>query len=367
MARRRDTNVFSMAFLDIMSCGFGAVILIFIVINHSTETTSQEVNAELMAEAQLLQTQVTDETARLVELKTTIEEVQDETVTTAEVTQEIINTIEILTAAIASEAKSGASASDSIEKLKSELKLLEDENANLAGTVDGSELAGTSLRSFVGDGNRQYLTGLNVGGKHILVLIDASASMLHRTIVNAIRLNLLPDEQKRRATKWQRAVRTVDWITANLPNDAEFSLMAFNTAVMPLVPVTGNKTKPWASTSDRTTMDATLDNLYQLAPTGGTSLFEAFSAVRQMETPPDNIFLIVDGLPTQGDGPPRRTVVSSKDRVKLFSQALAQLPRNIPINIILFPMEGDPMATPSFWILAQQTGGSFMSPSKDWP
>jgi hypothetical protein len=133
------------------------------------------------------------------------------------------------------------------------------------------------------------------------------------------------------------------------------------------VPVTGNKTKPWASTSDRTTMDATLDNLYQLAPTGGTSLFEAFSAVRQMETPPDNIFLIVDGLPTQGDGPPRRTVVSSKDRVKLFSQALAQLPRNIPINIILFPMEGDPMATPSFWILAQQTGGSFMSPSKDWP
>jgi hypothetical protein len=363
MARRRNTNVFSMAFLDIMSCGFGAVILVFIVINHSTEATSQEINAELMAEAQLLQTQVIDETARLVALKTTIDEVQDQTVTTAEVTQEIINTIEALTAAIASEAESGASSSDSIEKLKSELKLLEDENANLAGTVDGSELTGTSMRSFVGDGNRQYLTGLNVGGEHILVLIDASASMLHKTIVNAIRLNLLPDEQKRRATKWQRAVRTVDWITANLPKDVEFSLMAFNTAVMPL----GNNPSPWISTSDRAAMDATLEDLYELAPNGGTSLFEAFSAVRQMQTPPDNIFLIVDGLPTQGDGPSSSTVVSSKERVRLFSRALAQLPGNIPINVILFPMEGDPMATPSFWILAQQTGGSFMSPSKDWP
>jgi predicted nucleic acid-binding protein len=363
MAKRRNTNVFSMAFLDIMSCGFGAVILVFIVINHSTEATSQEINAELMAEAQLLQTQVIDETAHLVALKTTIEEVQDQTVTTAEVTQEIINTIEVLTAAIASEAESGASSSDSIEKLKSELKLLEDENANLAGTVDGSELAGTSLRSFVGDGNRQYLTGLNVGGEHILVLIDASASMLHKTIVNAIRLNLLPDEQKRRATKWQRAVRTVDWITANLPKDVDFSLMAFNTAVMPL----GSNPSPWVSTSDRAAMDATLQNLYEVAPNGGTSLFNVFSAVRQLETPPDNIFLIVDGLPTQGDGPSSSTVVSSKERVRLFSRALAQLPGNIPINVILFPMEGDPMATPSFWILAQQTGGSFMSPSKDWP
>jgi hypothetical protein len=367
MARRREFNVFSLAFLDIMSCGFGAVILIFIVINHSTESTIQEVNFELMAEAKLLESQVLDETKRLVELKTTIEEVQDETVTTSEVTREIITTIEALTAAIASEAESGASKSESIEKLKSELKLLEDETANLEGTVDGSELAGTSLRSFVGDGNRQYLTGLNVGGEHILILIDASASMLHKTIVNAIRLNLLPDEQKRRATKWQRAVRTVDWITANLPRDAEFALTAFNTKVVDLGTQKGNSRAPWVNTSDRAAMDATLENLYQLAPTGGTSLFEAFASVRKMETPPDNIFLIVDGLPTQGDGPSGRTVVSSKDRVKFFSQALAQLPGNIPINIILFPMEGDPMATPSFWILAQQTGGSFISPSKDWP
>jgi hypothetical protein len=362
MARRRAINVFSLSFLDIMSCGFGAVILVFIVINHSTEATSQEVNAELLAESQRLQAQLSDEQAHLVDLKTTVELVVDETITAEQVTAEIMASIETLNATIQREAKSGASQSIEIEKLKSELKLLEDETANLQGSVDGAELAGTSLRSFVGDGNRQYLTGLNVGGKHILILIDASASMLHRTIVNAIRLSNLPDEEKKRASKWQRAVRTVDWISANLPADAEFSLQAFNTGVNDLTHGGG-----WIATKNKAVVDQTLENLYQLVPQGGTSLHSAFVAASKMQPQPDNIFLIVDGLPTQGPQPDKKARVSSAERVRLYQAALSQLPRNIPVNIILFPMEGDPLATPLYWVLAQDSGGSFLSPSKDWP
>ena len=52
MARRRATNVFSLTFLDIMSCGFGAVILIYIVINHGTETTGIKWDPAKQAEAQ---------------------------------------------------------------------------------------------------------------------------------------------------------------------------------------------------------------------------------------------------------------------------------------------------------------------------
>jgi hypothetical protein len=43
------------------------------------------------------------------------------------------------------------------------------------------------------------------------------------------------------------------------------------------------------------------------------------------------------------------------------------LPAGIPVNVILFPMEGDPVAASAFWKLAQATGGSFMSLSEDWP
>lgn len=36
MARkRRGFNVFSLSFLDIMSCGFGATILVFLIIDHA--------------------------------------------------------------------------------------------------------------------------------------------------------------------------------------------------------------------------------------------------------------------------------------------------------------------------------------------
>jgi hypothetical protein len=37
------------------------------------------------------------------------------------------------------------------------------------------------------------------------------------------------------------------------------------------------------------------------------------------------------------------------------------------VNVILLPMEGDPMAASAFWRLAQLTRGSFLSPAEDWP
>ena len=50
MARkRRPIEVFSMSFLDCMSCGFGAVILFFMIINAQVKETTT-VDPELMAE-----------------------------------------------------------------------------------------------------------------------------------------------------------------------------------------------------------------------------------------------------------------------------------------------------------------------------
>ena len=92
-----------------------------------------------------------------------------------------------------------------------------------------------------------------------------------------------------------------------------------------------------------------------------------FRALQAMSPAPDNIFLITDGLPTQGSAPPRGSKVSGKQRQKLFRDAIKLLPRGVPVNIILGPMEGDPMAASEFWQLAQVSKGAFMSPSKDWP
>ena len=93
MARKRETNIFSLSFLDIMSCGFGAVILIYIIINHATVTTSQELNAQLMAEVKKFEIEVKEETANLIILRNTAEDQEDEIVTTEQLAIEVINTI----------------------------------------------------------------------------------------------------------------------------------------------------------------------------------------------------------------------------------------------------------------------------------
>ena len=87
----------------------------------------------------------------------------------------------------------------------------------------------------------------------------------------------------------------------------------------------------------------------------------------QLAPLPDNIILITDGLPTQGRKLRTSGNVSGKERAKLFKGAIDELPKGIPVNVILMPLEGDPMAASHFWKLAMETGGSFLSPSSDWP
>ena len=45
-------------------------------------------------------------------------------------------------------------------------------------------------------------------------------------------------------------------------------------------------------------------------------------------------------------------------RVELFQEAVSELRASVPVNVILFPMEGDPMAPSLFWRLALGTGGA---------
>ena len=54
MARKRRFNAFSLSFLDVMSCGFGAVVLIFLIIEHSTDEDVRAVSRDLLAEIRLL-------------------------------------------------------------------------------------------------------------------------------------------------------------------------------------------------------------------------------------------------------------------------------------------------------------------------
>ena len=364
MARKRDNNVFSLSFLDVMSCGFGAVILIYIVINHSTEVTSQDLNKELMADVSKMERVVDDGRERMVELRNTLTETDQKIVTTDGLVLEIIETINELRTQLALLESDSTHKDKSIEQLKIELKKLEEESEELKGSVGGDEASGRALRSFAGEGDRQYLTGMKIGGENILILLDASASMLDEKIVNVIRMRNMSREKQLASSKWQRAIRTVEWITANIPGQSYFQLYTFNTSVQSTI---NDSTGNWLKALDGVNLELSLENLKQVIPGKGTSLINAFSSIQQLSPLPDNIYLIIDSLPTQAENPPSGSTVESRERVRFFQDSLDQLPAGIPVNVILFPMEGDPLATPTFWQLAQITGGSFLSPPEDWP
>ena len=363
MARRkRSFTTFNLSFLDIMSCGFGAVVLVFLIIDHSIEVQSMELTVDLRSEVDLLETDVQEGREGLVALRNTLSDIDMKMVEAQGRATRITEEIDRYEALIEDLKRDGFTEREDIESLKAEVRSLEDEVKKLRQAAE--EKSGDSARTFVGEGNRQYLTGLNLGGSHIAILLDVSSSMLADRLVNIIRLRNMDPNVQRRADKWSRALNTVDWLTAQLPIASNFQVITFKTEARPALPDTAGK---WLEVADQARLEKISTELHQLVPKGGTSLINAFSSLQALSPPPDNIFLITDGLPTQGSSPPRGSKVSGRERQKLYREAIKQLPRNIPVNIILAPMEGDPMAASEVWQLAQVSRGSFMSPSRDWP
>ena len=363
MARKkREFTTFNLSFLDIMSCGFGAVVLVFLIIDHSIQTVTIDLNRDLLSEVSLLEEDVKDGDIGLVKLRNTLSEVDNQMVEAQGQASRITDDIDNYEALIADLRKDGFTERTDIESLKAEIRSLEEEVKKLRQAAQ--EDSGSSARTFVGEGNRQYLTGLNLGGRNIAILLDVSASMLADKLVNIIRLRNMDPSVQRKADKWTRALATVDWLTAQLPVGSKYQLIAFNTKAGPVLDGTAGK---WLEVADQAQLEKVTSELRKITPSGGTSLENAFTALQQLSPVPDNIFLITDGLPTQGASPPRGSKVSGDERQRLYRQAVTKLPRNVPVNIILSAMEGDPMAASEFWQLAQVSRGSFMSPSKDWP
>jgi hypothetical protein len=363
MARqKRAFTTFNLSFLDIMSCGFGAVVLVFLIMNHSIERESEDLNRDLFSEVNLLDDDIRDGKLGLVKLRNTLSDIDLQMVEARGRATRITDDMSQYEALIKDLERDGYTDTADIDELKAEILSLEDEVEKLRQAA--LEQSGDSARTFVGEGNRQYLTGLNLGGRNIVILLDVSSSMLADKLVNIIRLRNMDVEVQRRAQKWTRALNTVDWLTAQLPVASKYQVIKFNTEAAPILPETAGK---WLEVADQVQLEKISSELRQIVPTNGTNMESAFRSLQSLSPAPDNIFLITDGLPTQGTRLSRDSKISGKARQKLFREAIKLLPKGVPVNIILGPLEGDPMAASEFWQLAQVSKGAFMSPSKDWP
>ncbi len=361
--KRKSVNVFSLAFLDVMFCGFGAVILFFMIINANTYERREKINYQVTGQVTMLDVEVKEAENLLVELKNSTQTVNDNLVKTQGLAHEVVENIKQNKSRLASLDKETLAKLKNIESLKADLKSIEEENKRLEGGAE-KQLEGDRLKQFAGQGQRQYLTGLKMGGERILILVDSSASMLADRIINVLRFRNLPADERVRAAKWQQVLYTVDWITTRIPTSSHFQIYSFNEKVTPTHEAEGTQ---WLDGGNGKHLNAAVQNLFGTAPEKGTNLYNAFESINSLSPPPDNIYLLTDGLPTQGASTSLGNKVSAKQRKKHYRKALEKLPAGVPVNIILFHMEGDPEASSEFWKLAQRTNGAFFSPSKDWP
>lgn len=365
MARRRF-HVYSMSFLDIISCGFGAVVLFFVIINAQVRLRADAERIDLLSESTLLEEEVLEGRKDLLQLRGERDTLDEQRAAAIEELQELRERLAALLAELAEYERLGTQSQESVDKLRADVDRLKELQEELESRVaQAEEGTGQRVRSFEGRGARQYLTGMQMGGDRVMILVDASASMLGRTYIDVLRFRLMDEELKPRAPKWVQVVNSVDWITTRLEPQQRFQVYLFGVEHRSILEGTDGE---WLSVADGARVSEAIEALRRFAPAGGTSLHAAMRAIRAMRPLPDNVYLLTDGLPTQGASPPSRVGwVDSRARERFFTRAARDLPSGIPVNVLFYPMDGDPAATGYFWLMASQSRGSFVSVSRDWP
>ena len=353
-----------MSFLDCMSCGFGAVILFFMIINAQVKETTEDDPSDLMAETKKIELEILEGRKDLVLAKNTLEQLETEKDTAEGQIAQIIALIEELRAELAEYDSETLARIERVEQLQTDIESLEEEVKRLLALKAEEEAEGARLREFKGEGDRQYLTGLKLGGERTLILVDRSASMLDDTIVNIIRRRNMSNDEKLRAVKWRQVVASVDWLSSQFAPGSKFQIYMFNNEVQPVLKGSGGT---WLQADDGAQLDEALRVLRRTPPENGTNLRAALEIVADFSPRPDNIILLVDGLPTMEEATTSRRTISGRERINLYSRAIRELPSGVPVNILLYPMEGDYDAAIAYWTLAYRSGGSFMAVSRDWP
>jgi hypothetical protein len=339
-----------------MSCGLGAVILIFLILKHGESISPDQ--------AQMLEQDIESAKKDLITLTDSLQKKKNEI---TDLNSLIVNKEELIKKVsndLTIEKKSRDKLLESNKQAQKEIKEIEDSIPDLISRSD--------------DGERQYLTGLIIEGSHIVYLLDTSASMMDENIQNIFRLSLL-DEKSKNTKKWKRAKDSLTWLTARLPKNSKFTILTFDQDVKSH---TNNK---WLSSGNSFEVNGALSSALKEIPENGTNLEKALERTKQMFPLPDAVYIITDGLPTLGEpmsqfyqkvisGEQRKCLkpsssITSECRHVLFQKAKENYlsGKKIKTSTILLPLQGDPRAGSDYWNLGLQSGGTLISPSRDWP
>jgi hypothetical protein len=351
--KRRKSEGFNLAFLDIMSCGLGAVVLVFMLVKHNVGNAPIETDL-LNADVQRLELQQQELQQTLVKLEN-VSRAEEEKVSRLLAKRALLE-------------QNLSQKELSIEQKKTQLAALKKDLSTrpIAQTED--------LAEDDRGGEEKYLMGLRVEGRRIAVLLDSSASMTDEALLDIIKRKNGSAAQKKMGPKWLRTRKTVRWILARAPKTSEVMVISYNASVKTLA---GNT---WTRIDNSGVLQAIYRELDGLVPEGATNLQKGLQAVAEFGA--TDLYLITDGLPTVGESRyaslnpfascgsllGKSSIISGECRVRLFRQTIKDSsPSGLKVNVILLPIEGDPDAVNEYWAWAAQSGGLAISPAVNWP
>ncbi len=356
MFKRRRENGFNLAFLDVMACGLGAVLLILIIVNFNDDTPIpsdqiERLEQELAALKTLSQTLSNNLTEQ--------SQLADETTKQAEQKNTEIAQLELQKQQLNQE----------IDEKKAIIAELEDAIAAVAPETANDPIQLPDVKE------ETYLLGLIVEGRNIGILLDSSASMTDESLINIIKRKFTSDTTKQSGPKWQRAVAISNWLLARVPDTSKVSVVTFNDSAK----VLGNRKVYNANVPSN--LEKLSEHIGSLVPKNGTNLQLGLEEIAQAMPNMTDLYIVTDGLPSliepsSGFSPSRRcnpfkgkqATITGECRVDVLKRTLAvNRLAGVRTNIVLLPLEGDPQASPLYWQWASYTGGTFISPAGTWP
>ena len=356
MKKKRRTTSNNLSLLDVMACGLGAAVLLFLIVKHHTgappvveEAVSSE--REVLTELNLAEAALREQIEAIeqqIATRHSLNQSNDEQLADYRAKQAELAQLQIQIAR------------EEVRNTALEEQVVKQQPMQTADLIEDPRV-----------GEEDYLIGLKVEGKRIALLIDRSASMTDGKLVDIIVRKVGSTADKRKGPKWHRTIRVARWLLARLPDDSRVSVVAFNEKAEIL-----NRGR-WAESRDSKQISGIINEIANLVPTGATNLESALRALSKLNPRPTDIYLITDGLPTQSVSSPGATsrcrrkakTVSGRCRIKLFEVSVSKSsPRDIKkVSVILLPLEGDPDAAPLYWNWTASTGGMMLIPAVGWP
>lgn len=342
----------SLAFLDIMSCGLGAVILVFMLVKHNVGDAPAEID-NLKKDISTLEQARDESQQRLDEVRASLKkENVDITKLRAQLATKRADKNDKNT--------NLASASAALDTLKESItKIKVPKKQDLIETSQVNE--------------EEYLLGLKIEGRKIVILVDVSASMTNEKLLDIITTKSSSDRAKVSAPKWIRTKRVLEWMLARLPKTSNIIVVAFNDNAKQLAG------KGWMNVNSAN-IKAILSDANATVPQGPTNLQKGLNAIKKLSA--TNVYVITDGLPTKGES--RFTslnpfsscssligsakTISGECRKRLFRQTIIESGKlNAQVDVVLLPIEGDPEAAAEYWAWTSYQGGILISPASNWP